>query len=292
MSTVLEVTVLRDDRTVRADLRPGHGLSLLVSVPRGSFLLDTGDSDETWANADALGVDLTRVRALVLSHGHYDHTGGLRGLLRRVGAMRIVAHPAAFGPRWSTEGGLHSIGPPITLEELEAAGCEVETSTSPVEVLPGVLTTGEVPHVAGDGPVAPHLLAERNGLQVVDDFADDLSVLVDLGAAPVVLTGCAHAGLRNIAARAEELARRPPVAIMGGTHLAAEPEEAIAAVAGDLYKRGVRTLVPMHCTGERGAALLEKYFPGDVHRVGVGSIVSVEEDGSLTSRTVWPTAHN
>lgn len=285
MSTMLEVTVLRDNTAVRADLRAGHGFALLVRVPGGSFLLDTGDSDETWANADALGVDLAEVHVLVLSHGHYDHTGGLPGLIERHGGLRVIAHPLAFEPRWSTSGGIHPIGPPLTRAELEGAGARVECSTEPVEVLPGVHTTGEVPHVAGRGPSAPHLLAEHKGMCVPDDFADDLSVVVDMGEAAVALTGCAHAGLLNIIARAAEPAGRAPVAIIGGTHLAAESEDAIAAVADDLYRRGVRTLVPMHCTGERGATLLAQHFPGKVLRAGTGSIIAVENDGSLTTRT-------
>ena len=285
MSTMLEVTVLRDNVAARADLRAGHGFALLACVPGGSFLLDTGDSDDTWTNADTLGVELTQVRALVLSHGHYDHTNGLPELMARLGDLRIIAHPAAFGLRWSTAGGMHPIGPPLTGAELEGMGGRVECSVDPVEVLPGVRTTGEVPPVAGPGPSAPHLLAERAGQRVPDDFADDLSVLVEVGAATVVLTGCAHAGLVNTAARAEELARRPPAAIIGGTHLASEPEGAIAAVADELYRQGVRTLVPMHCSGERGAALLARHFPGEVLRAGTGSIISVATDGSLTTRT-------
>lgn len=285
MSTMLEVIVLRDNLAVRADLRAGHGFALLARVPGGSFLLDTGDSDETWANADALGVDLAEVHVLVLSHGHYDHTGGLPGLIERHGGLRVIAHPLAFEPRWSTSGGIHPIGPPLTRAALETAGCRVECSAKAVEVLPGVRTTGEVPRVAGRGPSAPHLLAEHDGMCVPDDFADDLSVVVDVGEAVVVLTGCAHAGLLNIVARAEELAGRSPVAIIGGTHLASEPEPTIAEIADELHRRGVRTLVPMHCTGERGATLLARHFPGKVLRAGTGSIIAVENDGSLTTRT-------
>lgn len=277
--------MLRDNTAARADLRAGHGFALLVRVPGGSFLLDTGDSAETWANADALGVDLTQAQALVLSHGHYDHTSGLPALIERVPGLRVMAHPLAFEPRWSTSGGMHPIGPPLTRAELEAAGARVECSAEPVEVVPGVRTTGEVPHVAGRGPSATHLLAEHDGMCVPDDFADDLSVLVDVGAATVVLTGCAHAGLLNIVARAEELAGRSPVAIIGGTHLAGEPEPTIAEIADELHRRGVRTLVPMHCSGERGAALLARHFPDETLRAGAGSIITAESDGALTVRT-------
>ncbi len=284
-ATPLEVTVLRDNVAVRDDLSAGHGLSLLVRPRMGAFLLDTGESDETWANADALGVDLTQIDAVVLSHGHYDHTGGLPGLLERIGGLHIIAHPAAFEPRWSDRGGNHEIGPPLSREELQATGSWLELSAEPIAVAPGVRTTGRVPREHGPTQGAPHLLVERGGRRVVDDFVDDISVVAEVGAAVVVLTGCAHAGLVNIVARATELAGRCPAAIIGGTHLASAPEDEIAAIAAELHERGVRTLVPMHCTGERGAALLERHFAGEVLRVGVGSDIGVAEDGSLTIRT-------
>ncbi len=288
-ATALEITVLREDTTTRDDLSAGHGLSLLTRPRTGTFLLDTGESDETWANADALGVDLAQIDAVVLSHGHYDHTGGLPGLLERIGALHIIAHPAVFEPRWSEHGGHHPIGPPLTRAQVEATGSWLELSAEPIPVAPGVRTTGQVPRHAGPIPPVgggtPSLLVERDGRRIVDDFVDDISVIADVGAATVVLTGCAHAGLINIVARATELAGRCPVAIIGGTHLAWAPEDEVAAIAADLHQRGVRTLVPMHCTGERGAALLERHFSGEVLRAGTGSVITVAEDGSLTIRT-------
>ena len=280
--TQLEITVLRDNVASRDDLSAGHGLALLVRPRLGAFLLDTGESDETWANADTLGLDLTQIDAVVLSHGHYDHTDGLPGLLERIGGLHIIAHPGVFEPRWSERGGEHEIGPPLARAELEATGSWLELSAEPIAVAPGVRTTGGVPRTAGPTMGASYLLVERDGRRVVDDFVDDISVVADVGAASVVLTGCAHAGLANIVARATELAGRCPAAIIGGTHLASALEDEIAAIAAELHERGVRTLVPMHCTGERGAALLERYFPGEVLRAGVGSVIEVAEDGSLT----------
>ncbi len=278
----LEVVVLRDNVAARPDLAAGHGLALLVRRPMATFLLDTGESDETWATADALGVELAEITAVVLSHGHYDHTGGLPGLLGRLGGLRVIAHPAVFEPRWSTSGGDHASGPRLSREEREAAGSRLELSAEPIEVGPGVRTTGQVPRVAGETQGEPHLLVERDGERVPDDFADDISVIVDVGAASVLLTGCAHAGLVNIVERATEIAGRCPVAIIGGTHLASAAEERIAGIADDLHARGVRTLLPMHCSGERGAALLERHFEGDVLRAGVGSAVRSDSDGSLS----------
>ncbi|MGC9318881.1 MAG: MBL fold metallo-hydrolase, partial [Armatimonadota bacterium] len=226
----VEIIVLRDNHA-REGLRAGHGLALMIRTEAGSFLLDTGDSAQTWANADAMGIDPAEAQALVLSHGHYDHTRGLPALLRRLGELRVIAHPLVFEPRYheGLQGELADIGPPMSREELEELRARFELSDQPVEVLEGAVTTGEVPRRSGLSPEAPHLMVERDGEVRRDDFRDDLSVIVETDGAPLLVTGCAHAGLVDIAARAEQVAGRYPGAIIGGTHLAREPEQRIAA---------------------------------------------------------------
>lgn len=284
MPTVpLEVAILRDETAVRTDLQPGHGLSMLACVGEKTLLLDTGDSAQTWVNARLMGVDLAEVSTLVLSHGHYDHTNGLPALLRQVGRLDVVAHPAVFEPRYSDRGadGPVFIGPPLTREEFEELGASFRLSAEPVELAPGVTTTGHVPRVSDLAPEAPHLLVERDGKVIRDDFVDDLSIIVQLEEGDVLLTGCAHAGLVNIVARAEQITRRCPVTIIGGTHLAREAEERIERVALEMAQRGVQQIMPLHCSGERGARLLERYFSGEVLRSGTGGIIAIDDTGAI-----------
>ncbi len=280
----LEVLVLRDNNTAREGLREGHGLAMHIHTNAGQVIFDTGDSAETWANADALGADLRDVVAVVLSHGHYDHTNGLPELLRRIGGGMVIGHPGIFDRHMADRGGaLQYIGMPGSREELEALGAFFRLSAEPLTVAPGLITTGEVPRVSDLVPQTPHLLVEREGELRVDDFVDDLSLIARLGPGDVLLTGCAHAGLLNIVARVTEITGRCPIAIAGGTHLANEPEERIERVANELHERGVRQIVPMHCSGERGAELLAKHFPGETLRAGTGSAIVVEDETGAVS---------
>jgi 7,8-dihydropterin-6-yl-methyl-4-(beta-D-ribofuranosyl)aminobenzene 5'-phosphate synthase len=277
--------VLRDNTVDRQGLCDGHGLAMLVRTQAGSIMFDTGDSAETWANADAMeAVDLSQVCCVVLSHGHYDHTNGLPALLERLGGLMVTAHPAVFEPRYADrpDGQREYIGPPASRQELEAMGAVFRLSAEAVPVAPRVITTGEVPRVSDIEPLSPYLLVERNGGIVEDDFVDDLSLIARLEEGDVLLTGCAHAGLVNIVARATELTGRCPVAIAGGTHLAAEDEDRIARVAAEIDARGVRQVVPMHCSGERGADLLEKHFAGETLRAGVGSTIVADRTGRIS----------
>lgn len=279
-----EAIVLRDNSVARDGLKAGHGLSMLLRTAVGSIIFDCGDSAETWENADAMGVDLSEVCCVTLSHGHYDHTNGLPALLQRLGGAMVIGHPAVFEPRWADRegGGREYIGPPNTREELEAMGAIFELSADSVEVAPDVMTTGEVPRVSDLAPESPQLLVERDGQVMEDDFVDDISLIARMDEGDVLLTGCAHAGLVNIVARAAELTGRCPVSIAGGTHLARETEERIALVAADIYERGVRQVAPMHCSGERGADLLKQHFAGDTLRAGVGSTIVADATGRIT----------
>jgi len=280
----LEVVVLRDNVAAREELLAGHGLALLVRSSAGTVALDTGDNDEAWDNADAMGIDLAEITCIVLSHGHYDHTGGLQGILQRLGGAMVTAHPGIFEPRFADrDGGQRvDIGLPAGREEFEALGAFFQLSADPTTVAPGLITTGEVPRVSDLVPHSPHLLVERDGQIQCDDFVDDMSLIVRLSSGDVLLTGCAHAGLINIVERATELAGRCPTAVAGGTHLARESEDDIAQVATELDARGVRQIVPMHCSGERGAELLEKHFAGETLRAGVGNTIVADETGTIS----------
>jgi 7,8-dihydropterin-6-yl-methyl-4-(beta-D-ribofuranosyl)aminobenzene 5'-phosphate synthase len=278
----LTITILRDN-VAREGLLAAHGLAMLAQTAESAFLLDTGDSDETWDNADRLGVDLHNVELLVLSHGHYDHTGGLAELLRRTREMRIVAHPGVFEPHWAVdEGGRRYIGIPHSQSEFEAMGAHFELSAEPVEIAEGVTTTGQIFRDASPLPAQTRLQVERDGQTMPDDFADDMSLAVTLPEACVILTGCAHAGVINIVQRCQELSEKPVRAIIGGTHLMHSSEEEVRELAAELTGRGVRQIAPLHCTGESGKQYLAAHFAGTTLAAGTGDTILVGPDGTLT----------
>jgi 7,8-dihydropterin-6-yl-methyl-4-(beta-D-ribofuranosyl)aminobenzene 5'-phosphate synthase len=257
---------------------------MLLRTPSGRIVFDTGDSAQTWENAGAMGVDLSEVCCVALSHGHYDHTNGLPALLQRLGGLMVNAHPAVFEGRYADreDGSREYIGPPATREELRRLGAVFSLTRDPTPVAPGLITTGEVPRISDLAPRSPHLLVERGVRIIEDDFVDDLSLIAKLGEGDVLLTGCAHAGLVNIVAHAKDLTGRCPVAIAGGTHLAGESGERIQRVAEEIYAQGVRQIMPMHCSGERGKDLLETHFAGETLRAGVGSTIVADTGGRIS----------
>ena len=146
------VTVIVDNKAHHPQFRAEHGLSVLVETGEARILFDTGQSGEVLLhNAGALDVDLSRLDAVVLSHGHYDHTGGLRRLPLSSGVTRLYAHPEAFIERFNQDpsGTLRPIGSGLNLQALAEVGLVLVSSEGPETVAPGVVATGEIPRFTG-----------------------------------------------------------------------------------------------------------------------------------------------
>lgn len=286
MGCALRVVVLRENTAARPVVQAGHGLSLLIECGPTRVLSDTGPDNTVVSNARALGVELSPLAAIVLSHGHYDHTGGLAAVLAEVGPTRVVAHPGVFDRTYAQSGEEKAryIGPPLSRDEYEAGGARFELSASPVRLGEGLVTTGEVPQErAAAGQADPRLLRQGPAGVLPDSYRDDLSLVARLPTCCVVMTGCGHAGLLNILRQVGTVAPgRRPRAVLGGLHLGAASDEAVGALAVESYRRGVRTLLPCHCTGERATEVLRARFPGTVTPISTGTEICVHQDGSAT----------
>jgi 7,8-dihydropterin-6-yl-methyl-4-(beta-D-ribofuranosyl)aminobenzene 5'-phosphate synthase len=259
-----------DQAGKRISILAEHGFSALVSVTaegrRRSILFDFGFSpDGALRNAEALGVDFEAIEALVLSHGHMDHHGGLEAFLERLGRpIDLVAHPAVFrAGRFIKRAGARPVPlPPPVRSRLEARGARVVEAAAPRTLLDGGLAfLGEIPRRSAfeKGLVnARHLL---DGVETFDPLEDDSAVAARLrGRGLVVLSGCAHAGIVNTLAYAREVAGGERIhAAMGGFHLTgADFEPAIDPTVAALKAIGPDYVVPTHCTGRRASVRLEE----------------------------------
>lgn len=260
-------------------LRAEHGFGTLVTIRRGDRLsrivFDTGLSPRAMVdNADRMGIDLADVSALVMSHGHFDHAGGLIGISRRLGRRTpMVIHPFAWTRRRLLTPGNEAEMPTLSRTALEREGFEVIERRQPSLLLDGaLLVTGEVDRTTDfeRGMPAPH--QAWDGQAWVHDPAviDDQAVVVHVrGQGLVVVTGCGHAGVVNIVRHAMRLTAVERLAgLVGGFHLSAPAflpiiEPTVAALrdwAPDL-------VVPGHCTGPWAqqaiaAALPDAWRPG------------------------------
>jgi len=239
------------------------GLSILVETEGTRVLMDTGLSFSATHNARVLGVDLSGVDRIVLSHGHADHTGGLVEVLAETGEVEIVAHPDIFAEKCAgrNQETLRDIGIPFSREELEDLGARFNLSREPVHITDRIMTTGEVPMVTDYEEIDSNLWVREGGKLKPDPLADDLSLVIDTDFGLVVILGCAHRGIINILRHARNITGKENVyAVIGGTHLVSASEERLARTVADLREMGIQKLDVSHCTGFFAAARLAQEF--------------------------------
>lgn len=242
-----------------------HGLSIFLELDYGKetmkMLLDTGAGSEVLLhNADALHIDLSHLDLICLSHGHYDHTGGLMGILERSGRkICVLAHPEIFAPTLKMQPFLKFIGTPFSEEEAEAAGAIMLQCRGPVAIAPDVMTTGEVARQEAFEK-AEGFWTVRDGRYCQDNIQDDIALAINMeGKGLAVISGCAHAGIVNTIKHAQKITGVGELyAVIGGFHLTDADSKRIDATAEALRSLDPAIVRPGHCTGHKAICRLRE----------------------------------
>ena len=275
-----------------------HGISLLVDVvsvdgePERStrILMDVGQHPAPLLhNMQLMEIDPATIDMVVLTHCHYDHTQGLVEILEAIDrpGIPVVAHSDIFRPNFEITPRLRPIGvPPADREErIEAAGAHLMLVRAPLQLLPGVTTSGEVARTTTFEGANRGLFTLRGGVPAPDPMMDDLSLYVIVeGQGIVVLTGCSHAGIVNILRHARTVcAQGTPgthgiAAVMGGLHLIVADDETIESTVTGLREESVEQILAGHCTGFRAQAALHREYGDRFQPLHTGLVARWPED--------------
>lgn len=266
----LTITQLVENTAGGAGLLGEHGLAFFIEADGHRLLFDTGQGLALANNAQRLGIRLETVEAIVLSHGHYDHAGGLTAALGMAGPVDLYLHPGALTARFNRQG--RAIGAPLVdgAELGSRAGRVIHTRT-PTEIVPGIHVTGEIPrrHAIEDtgGPFYLDSECTRE-----DSLPDDQALYIETGRGLVVLLGCGHSGVINTLDYIREIGGETSIhAVIGGMHLLHATAERLAFTGDNLERLAIRYLAPNHCTGLGAVCYLRNRFPDVFHQSKAGT---------------------
>ncbi|MFC1937068.1 MBL fold metallo-hydrolase [Chloroflexota bacterium] len=265
----LHLTTLSENTAGAGHLLGEWGLSILVETDETNILFDAGQGASASHNADILGVDLSKVDRIVLSHGHYDHSGGLRHVLRKIKKeVEIIAHPDIWQAKYSRrEQNYRYIGIPFQRQELENLGARFRLTTEPIKITDSVMTTGEIPmETAFEGIPPDRFYIQSDGRWQPDSLLDDLALIINTSQGLLVILGCAHRGMINTLQHARKLTGAQKIhMVVGGCHLVDAPRERIQATIASLKELAVEKTGVSHCTSLLAAATMahelgERFF--------------------------------
>lgn len=260
----VRITLLVDNRA-RPGLRAEHGFAVWIESQDLRILFDTGSSDAVAENAAKMGIDLLTADLLVLSHGHYDHTGYVAELLRRHPRIQVLMHPNATQRRFSIHAGQPPKDISMPSEAAKAlaalpAGQLLLTET-PHVIEPWIGTSGTIPRKHSLEDTGGPFFLDSAG-RAPDSIDDDLALWITTPRGLVVLTGCCHAGLINTVDQIRTQTGAMPIyAIIGGLHLKNAPESRLQATLDALNAWNPDYLIPCHCAGAQATTFFQ-------HRMG------------------------
>ena len=272
----LKFTVVVDNCVspgAKAPFRAQHGLAVLIDTGANKILFDAGPSDIVIHNLGLLGVHPRELDAIVLSHGHYDHTGGLASVLTMAAKkIPVFSHPDIFKPRYAVEGSnCKYVGVPFTKECLTHLGADFRPVEEPVELVPNLWISGPVPRetvyeegdirlVVAEGDCGC-VTGELPTVYSRDPLLDDMAIFIRCSKGLVVLGGCAHSGIINMINHGLKVTGAIKVhGLLGGTHLGPTSDPQKNATIGALEWFNPDFIASNHCTGFPMMARLSQVF--------------------------------
>lgn len=282
----MKITVLIENSPApsKPELAHEHGLSLFIETGNERIIFDTGSSGKFVTNATHLGIDIATATRCIISHGHYDHGGGIGSLLKANGKCPVFIAANAFNP-YHAKGGLF-LKPYVGLNQafFKKIGGRLVRVTGKTDIAPGIFV---VQGIATDNPRPAGndiMLVKVAGRFVPDDFSHEQLLVIREGERLFCFTGCGHNGLQNIIETLEKyFGTELTLVIFGGFHLShpfvkklSEPRERLESLARFILSRkNIERVITGHCTGKNAYAVLKEGLGDRIEETHTGAVYSL-----------------
>jgi 7,8-dihydropterin-6-yl-methyl-4-(beta-D-ribofuranosyl)aminobenzene 5'-phosphate synthase len=276
MIKTLKITILVDNSSSDPDLQSEHGFSLWIEADNKKILFDTGHSKLIVHNAAKLDINLGLAQYLILSHGHYDHTGAVAEIVRLNPSITIFCHPFITNQRFSRQpdGYMKFVGIDKSQSTaLESVENQINWIHSPCDISNDIGISGPIPRVSSFEDTGGAFFLDTQEKQP-DLIIDDLSLWFKTQGGLCIITGCCHSGLVNTITHIKSIVNEPVHTIIGGFHLGnASPdriEQTCKFIKFINTNNTIPHIIPCHCTGENAVEYFYKIFGDMVKPGGVG----------------------
>lgn len=273
------VKVLMEDLEVNNGLQFEHGFSAYVETKKNKILVDTGKSELTWSNAEKLNIDLNKIEKVFLSHGHYDHSGGLLSLAKLNPNVQIYMHEKANGDYYSVHDGKEKyIG--IDKEISNLKNINLINSEMKIDDEISIFTNA---NGRREWPQSNLILKKKiDGKLEQDDFIHEMYVVIEEDGKTVLISGCAHNGILNILDRFKEVYNKMPDVVISGFHMMKKDDytdeeiETIKNIASELSESDTKFYTG-HCTSMKAYDLMKPILKDKIEYINAGSKITIGE---------------
>ncbi|SHH39838.1 MBL fold metallo-hydrolase [Thermosipho atlanticus] len=266
----MKVWVLVNDKS-EAKYGSEHGFSVFVKYGDKKILFDTGQSNLFFENAKKLGLNLRKLDAVVISHGHYDHGNGLEYLLKETGPKQVFVGRGFFNHRYSEK---RYVGLRHNREYYEKLGGEFRVVEKDFELFKGIKIVTAAPMITFEQPEKRFRIEDEFKKLKQDLFEDELYLSIGTSDGIVVITGCSHRGIVNIVSHLSKNGKIK--AVIGGFHLLNKTDNELYKISKSLNTFHVESIYPCHCTGSKAINILKKNLKAKVEECLTGSFLEFD----------------